>query len=256
MAAPPPKPVQPVQVQPPQVETRVHNPHRVQNCLDQILQNPRVGSSLFRRDFKVSNKCGEVVADHCLELGLDVMSEAAQIAKLRNAAQVEPVDVNFVLVRKYNIRVQPSISKLPRLVLHEESLGAGSESLRHTVRPRPPQVMRDSFGNVIAPAGTLHGSAETHFTLGNEPIALPTTGDDDGAGGVNSEDPKSKKAKTTKGGRGKASTTTTTTTTTTAAAAAAAAKEEEIKEEKDTGKEEASPKKATPAKRGRGKRKR
>jgi histone H3/H4 len=107
-----------------QKQERIPNLHRVQMALHSVLQADRAASTK-KIEYRMESHAADLITDYSSELALCILEDAAIIAKHRGAAQIEPSDINIILVKKYNIHIPPAIAEVPRLVLHAEELGTG-----------------------------------------------------------------------------------------------------------------------------------
>jgi len=62
-----------------------------------------------------------LVVNYCSDLANKVLDEAALLAKHRGAKEIDAMDVNMILIKKYNI-VMPAIDGVQRVTLHKETL--------------------------------------------------------------------------------------------------------------------------------------
>ncbi len=111
---------------PPRVE-RTPNLSRVQMALHSVMQSDKSAS----KDYVMEANAAELVSDYSTELAVSIVEDAALVAKHRGAPEIEAADINVVLVKKYHIHLPPAVADLPRLVLHKEQLGTGSNSMRN-----------------------------------------------------------------------------------------------------------------------------
>jgi hypothetical protein len=106
---------------------RAPNFYRAQMALNSVMQNDKSGA----KDYTMEATSAELVVDYGQELSVSILEDAALIAKHRNAAEIEACDINLILTKKYNINIPLAVSNVPRLILHKEKLGTGSDSMRN-----------------------------------------------------------------------------------------------------------------------------
>ena len=78
----------------------------------------------------IDGPAATLMASYASDLSLRVLEDAAVLAKHRGAKEIDVVDVNLVLIKKYGI-LMPPIDGVPRVTLHKETLPVSYAPLQY-----------------------------------------------------------------------------------------------------------------------------
>lgn len=113
------------------------NRSRCQRVIDQA-------SSASRKKWTLDERAVEFINTYSVDMANKILEDAAVIAKHRNSTEVDAMDVNLILIKKYNI-VMPPTDGVARVTLHAQTIKASHSA------PKPVAQ---------APAGSVGSGAE------------------------------------------------------------------------------------------------